>query len=388
MCRSKRITAALLGLAMTISLVGCEASGTLVTDTGSGKKQDIEPEDYLKLDALEQEEQTVDSLYTVLTLEKGTFEEEALKQILKRSYLNVPTVRFSLEEVKASFGEYIAEYMQYVEEGDVIATVYTEIDEIAVEEARIRLQRLQERYQQEETQMQEDLADIREQSALIYNDYKREVQDIRYSQRQLDWEYTRYSYENQIKEAEKNLEKLTQIGEVYEVKAETSGFVYYTTKYPAGKELKEGDYICHIMNSNVVYAATTSQAELFHYGMEVSFDNRNGLTPATVVNGGTWILYGNLEPEEAIFRLYFEQDVDELDKTGLNNLVLKGNLKTVENVIVIPKKAVEVENNEYFVTVLKKDGTLLKTEFIPGGSNVENYWVLEGLTEGMQIVYN
>lgn len=388
MCRNKRITAMLLGLAMTISLAGCESSGTLVTDTGSGKKQDIELEDYLKTDVLEQEEQTVDSLYTVLTLEKGTFEEEALKQILKRSYLNVPTIRLSMEGLTASFGEYVADYMQYVEEGDVIATVYTDIDEIAVEEARIKLQRLQERYQEAETQMQEDLEDITEQRGLIYNDYKRAVQDIRYSQRQLDWEYTKYSYESQIEEAKEELEKLTQIGAVYEVKAETAGYVYYTTKYSAGKELKDGDYICHIMNSNVVYAATASQADQFHYGMQVIFDNRNGLTPAAVVNGGSWALYGNLDTEQVIFRLNFEQDVAELDKTGLNNLVLKGNLKTVENVIIIPKAAVTVENDEYFVTVLKEDGTLLKTEFIPGGSNVESYWVLAGLTEGMKIVYN
>ena len=360
----------------------------LMTDTGSGKKQDIAPEDYLKTDALEQKEQTVDNLYTVLTLEKGTFEETALSQILKRSYLNVPTVRLSLEGVTASFGEYIAEYMQYVEEGEVIATVYTEIDEIAVEEAQIKLQRLKERYQEAETQAQEDLADITEQRGLIYNDYKRAVQDIRYAQRQLDWEYTKYSYENQIADAEEELEKLTRIGGVYEIKAETAGYVYYNTKYSAGEELKDGDYICHIMNSSVVYAATTSQAEQFHYGMEVIFDNRNGLTPATVVNGGSWALYGNLDTGEAIFRLDFEQDVDELDKTGLNNLALKGNLKTVENVIIIPKAAVTVEEDEYFVTVLKEDGTLLKTEFIPGGSNVESYWVLAGLTEGMKIVYN
>ena len=132
----------------------------------------------------------------------------------------------------------------------------------------------------------------------------------------------------------------------------------------------------------------TDQADQFYYGMEVNFDNNNGLTPAVVVSGGNWMMYGNLDLNYTIFRLDFEQEISELNQTGLNNLVLKGNLKTVENVIVIPKAAVEIEEDEYFVTVLKEDGSLLKTEFIPGGSNVESYWVLDGLTEGMRIVYN
>lgn len=389
MCRSKRIVAVLLGLAMTTFLSGCELSEKLVTDTGSGKNQDIIREDYLKTDVLDQQEaQTVENLYQVITLSKGTFEEEALKQILKRSYINVPTVELSMEGMKAYFGEYLAEHMDQVEVGDVIATVYTEVDEIAIEEAKVRLQRLEERYQAAEEQMKEDLETNRDERALIYNDYKRWIMDIRYRQRELDWEYEKYNYERQIEDAKEELEKLTRVGDIYEVRADIAGYVNYQTKYPAGKELKDGDYICHIMNSSEVYAVTDEQADRFHYGMEVAFDNRNGMTPGKVVNGGSWILYGNLDTDKTIFKLEFEEDVSQLDKTGLNNLVLKGNLKTMENVIVIPKKAVTVEEDEYFVTVLKEDGTLLKTEFIPGGSNVENYWVLEGLSEGMKIVYN
>lgn len=388
MCRIKKITAALMGLTMTISLGGCGLAETLVTDTGSGKKQEIAREDYLKLDVLEQEEQTVEDIYQIITLTKSTFEEEALNQILRRSYINVPTVRFELDGIPARLGEYVAEYLQYVEEGDVIATAYTEVDEIALNEAKVKLQRLQERRQAAQEQAEEDLAKLEEEGKTIYDDYDEDIHRIKITQRQQDWENTKYNYDRQIEDAREALNKLTQVGKVYEIKAPVSGHVFYSRKYVAGDELKEGDYICHIMSSNVVYTSTEQQAEYFYYGMDVTFDNRNGLTPATVVNGGSWILYGNLDTKETIFKLEFDKDISELDQTGLNNLVLKASLKTVENVIVIPKKAVTVEEEQYFVTVLKEDGTLLKTEFLPGGSDVENYWVLEGLTEGMQIVYN
>lgn len=388
MCKSKKTVAILLSLAVTMSLGGCGLAETLVTDTGSGKKKEIAKEDYLKTDLLERGEQTVNDIYQVYTLEKQTFGEEALKQILSRSYINVPTVQFELDGIPARMGEYVADYLQYVEEGDVIATAYTEVDEIALKEAQVKLQRLKERYQAAQEQAAEDLKTLDEEGYQIYNEYDRKIHLIRIDQRQKTWEKTRYDYERQIASAKEALEKLSQVGEIYEIKAPMSGNIFFATKYAAGKELKEGDYICHIMSSNVVYTTEEQQADYFHYGMEAIFDNSNGMTPAKVVSGGSWILYGNLDTHRTIFRLEFDKNVAELNQTGLRNLVLKTNLKTVENVILVPRKAVTVENDEYFVTVLKEDGSLLKTEFLPGGSNVDNYWVLDGLTEGMQIVYN
>lgn len=388
MCKNKRLIAVLLGLVMIMSLSGCSLTEMFVTDTGSGGQGEIPREDYLKTEVLgRQEGQTVEDLYTVLTLSKSKFEDPALNQILRQSFLNVPTVNYTLDGITAQFGEYVAEYGDWVEVGDVIATVYTEVDDIALEEAKTKLQRLEERYQAAEVQMTEDLQQIADDKHYCYDAHKAWIYDVQYRQRQMDWEYQKANYESQIKEAKEELNKMTQVGAVYEVEATMEGLIIFERRQRAGDEMQEGDYICHILNSTEIYTSTDDQADQFHYGMEVIFDNLNGQTPATVVNGGSWILYGNLDTGSTIFCLEFEQDVSELDRNGLNNLILKGNLKEMDNVIVIPKSAVTVEEEQYYVTVLKEDGSLIKTEFIPGGSNVESYWVLEGLTEGMKIVY-
>lgn len=386
MCKSKKIIALMLSVGIIFSLSGCNVSDKLMTDTGSGKQEEIPREDYLITDALSGDSSA--NSYTVHTLTKGKFEEEALRQILKQSYINVPTVRFSLEGMSATFGEYKIQNYQYVDEGDVIATVHTEADEIALEEAKVKLQRLEERYQEASKQAEEDLQALVDEGPLTYNSFKREILKIRYTQKKQDWEYQKYNYESQIAEAKEELAQLTQVGTVYNITATMDGYVNYSKKHSAGAEMKNGDYICHILNSSEIYTILDNQAEYFHYGMEVTFDNLNGMTPAKVVNGGSWALYGNLDTGRIIFRLDFEQDVSELNSAGLNNLILKGLLKEMDNVILIPKSAVSVEEEQYYVTVLKEDGSLLKTEFIPGGSNLENYWVLDGLTEGMQIVYN
>lgn len=410
--------AIVLCLTLSLFLTGCGVLDTFVTDTGSGETASIAKEDYLMTNALDQGEQTAEQLYTVLTLEKGTFEETADEQLMKRQYINTPILRLDVDGREATFGEYLVQLMDYVEPGTAIATVHVEVDKLVLDETRLRLQRLQERYQSEELQVQKDLQKILDRKAITYNDFHKNILDIRYRQRQKDWEYTKFDYENQIEETKKELDELTKVGEIYEIKADRAGFVNIESRYAAGQELWDGAYICHILDNQHIYAEGQRQADQFCYGMELALDTREGMAKAKVVSGGSRALYGNLESARAvttsrsmsalevmyeewlaatsgalpttgpraIFLLEFEEDVSE--KKGFNNMMLQGNLKTIENVIVIPKEAVTEQNEQYYVTILKEDGSLLKTEFIPGGSNGDEFWVLDGLTEGMQIVYN
>lgn len=411
MCRNKRKTTVLV-LALSLLLTGCGVLDTFVTDAGSGENVSIAPEDYLMTDALEQGKQSVDKLYNVITLSKSTYEEVADNQAMERSYINSPILQLDVDGRAATFGEYVVQ-SDYVEEGDVIAIVHVEVDDLVLEETQLRLQRLQERYQAAEVQMQKDLQEILDQKAITYNDYKKNILDIQYKQRQSDWEYTKFDYEHQIEDTKEELDELARVGEIYEVKADRAGFVSIENRYASGYELWDGAYICHILDNEHVYSAIERQADQFYYGMEVVLNARGEKVKAKVVSGGSWALYGNLESgraanqgnksaleaafEEyyglsesvsprAIFLLEFEEDVS--DQKNMKNMMLQANLKTIENVITIPEKAVTQQDDQYYVTVLKEDGSLLKTEFIPGGSNGDEFWVLDGLTEGMQIVYN
>jgi len=386
MCRNRK-GLGLLACLTALSLAGCSAP-SLVTDTGSGKQQNIEKEDYLRTDLLEdQADQTAKNQYQILTLSKQTYEEEALKQRLGRTYINVPTVNYNLEGVSARFGEYLVGFMDYVEKGDPIATIYTDVDDIGIAEARMKLERLEERYAAAYKTYEEDLQKRDEQLTITYNTYDYKIALVEYEQRKLDWENQKYYYEQDIQAAKDHLNKLTKIGAVYQIPAPQAGYVYLSGRLSPGKELEQGDYICHILDNGDVYVITESQAEQFGYGMEVEFSGREGLTPATVVSGGSKALYGNLDKGVATFLLHFDVDTSQLNQTGLNNLTLSGNLKTIKDVIVIPNQAVTEENGAYFVTVLKEDGSLLRTQFIPGGSNSTGYWVLDGLSEGTKIVY-
>lgn len=376
-----------LTLLPILALSGCLGKNKLVTDTGSGKKE-VGKEEYLMTSSEDTStESAMDNQYKVLTLTNGTFEEGALRQTLKRDYDNFPAIRLQSDGRQMKFGEYRAGYMEYVEAGDVIAPFYVEADEIAIEEARVTLERLQERYERAKSDIQKELEEMEEERKTIYNSYDNQIALIAYKQRQQDWENESYHYEQQIANAKQKLAELAQTTEEYEIRTDTDGYVIYTGAYVKGALLSDGAYICNIMDGREIFTTTQSQAEQFSYGRTVSFDTPDGSMPGMVVNGGKLALYGNLDTDEAVFKVTLEEDAVQNGRDSMSSLVMNASLKTIQNVLVIPKRAVTVQNNEYYVTVMQEDGSLLQTEFIPGGSNVDEYWVLRGLSEGTQIVY-
>ncbi len=373
-------------LLAALLLTGCSAKNKLVTDTGSGKTQNVTKEDYLVTD--ENAVNTSDAQgnqYKVLTLTKGTFEEGALRQTLQLNYYNLPDVRLRTDGKEAHFGTYIAQYMDYVEVGDVIATCHMESDSIAIEEARVTLTRLQERYEKAKADIQEELEDMEEKRKIIYDGYENQIAVIEYRQRQQDWENENYHYEQNIANARKKLAELMKTAKEYEIKTNVAGYVIYARAYKEGEPLADGAYICNILDGNEVFAIAEMQADQFTFGKEAEFETQGNVAAGKIVSGGKLALYGNLDTAQVTFKITLEEGVTQLRQNSW--LAMNTNLKTIQNVIMIPREAVTVDEDEYYVTVMQEDGSFLQTEFIPGGSNANEYWVLKGLSEGMKIVY-
>ena len=86
----------------------------------------------------------------------------------------------------------------------------------------------------------------------------------------------------------------------------------------------------------------------------------------------------------ATSRLDGAYDMAEL--LGNGPFYVTGETNVMENVLLVPSEAVTVENRKYYVTVLGEDGSLTKTQFIPGGNNAEYDWVFDGLKEGTKVM--
>ncbi len=397
MCRNKKAGWILLLFAAAIGWQACTVPAKLMSDTGSSGKEEIAREEYLNVDALSgQSGQVLGGQYTIYTLTRETFTEEALSQKLKREYINTTEVYVDLETLN-KLERYEVEYFDYVEAGDVLATFRVTIDQIAVEEAQKKLQRLQEQYQRAVQDREEEVKEQeKERKELLLELEKKELSeecyemkdfDVRLEQSELTWEYERQKMEQEMEDVQRTIDKLLGSGAVYQLKSPVAGYVIFKEKYGAGSSISNGSYFCDILNGEDYYVKVERQGELFGYGMQLAFDTPHGNKTGRVVSAGSMALYGNLNTDEAFIALDMEGITQQELQSNSKNITLQGSLKTVHNVLLVPKQAVTEEKKEYFVTVLKEDGSLLKTEFIPGGSNTDYYWVMDGLEEGMQIIY-
>lgn len=400
-------------------------------ETAESKKDDAQQgtakETYLDTEALKnRKEPELTDLYQLYTLDYGTFTEKIKQKEMaqavggyykneagsfSRMTIDISGVRYMLEGVKAQFGEYSALVSEtgggvYVDAGTPLATVYTDTDELDTMEAQRELERLQQRLQAAEEQMNQDLEDILEEKALIYNDYKRWIMDVRYEQRQRDWELEKFTFERQIEEAAEEVKKLQEAQGVVELKADKGGIpffkfrykyvgnyfepTYTTTQFDTGDEVKPGDAVCYLQPGEYIIYQTPEGMDQLTYGMKMEVANSLGAMEGQVVSAGAQALYGNLNMGLSFVRVDIEEDPRSINSFvySAGGALTDGTVTTVENVILVPKDAVTKEEDRYFVTVLREDGTLIRTEFIPGGKNEEEYWVLSGLSDGMQIIYN
>lgn len=383
--RKKRFLLAITALSVLLS--ACGSTDKLMTDAGSGGSKEISKEEYLDVEALKRAANGEPrSSYKVHTLEKGIYTEAVPNQTLEQTYANATTVKVEVEKGTIRMGKYLVSGMMVpVEKGETIATIYTEVDSVDLEEARLQLSRLQEKIEDAEEACESDLEKLRKEKKKKKDKNEKAAIDLQCEQRELDLKKEKNGYQSEIEAVNEEIADLEDSINASEIKAPVNGYVVFDSKYAEGDELQNGSVFCHILAGDELLVHTTNYAELFSYGMDMEFSSGGNTWSGTVVNAGSSALYGNLDTGETIFSVEAGSDIRNMRQR--QGLTLQGLARSIENVVLVPKEYVTVEEDSYYVTVLNEDGSFLKTEFIPGGGNTEVYWVYAGLTEGTQIVY-
>jgi hypothetical protein len=70
---------------------------------------------------------------------------------------------------------------------------------------------------------------------------------------------------------------------------------------------------------------------------------------------------------------------------GFAPISVTGRIRVMDDVLLVPRKAVTGKNGSTYDYVKEADGTVRMVPFISGGMDSTSYWVAEGLTEGTTI---
>lgn len=379
---TRRIVVAVL-LAAVLAMAGCGQTGSVFTDAGTDVALAPDKSQYLDLSALEGDTEDGWNSYSAYTLTYGTFSTQIPTLRANVRMLEVCCVRAQYSVGTMRLKQLLVERNQYVTAGTPVAEVSMELDAVDLKELERRLLRLQERYAAAQAEFLESQEEREAQFARW--DPQRSIDKIRYDQAQLDFDQTAAGYERQIAELQKQIAELTGLAGQTQILAERDGYVLDMAFLQKGQRLENGTALIWLAPADKFYLEFTDQLEHYGYGNRVTLlageTQRAESYDAMVVSAVGGVLSSRWDL--SVSRLDGDYELSELLGHGPFNVT--GETNVMENVLLVPSEAVTVEKQKYYVTVLGEDGSMIRTQFIPGGSNADYYWVFDGLEEGTTI---
>lgn len=286
-----------------------------------------------------------------------------------RGYLYYPSSHMVQNPVKYGrvyFVEYAVSLYEHVEEGDVIATIRVQQDEVALERNRVKLARLEERLailEQEGTEGREK----------IIADRQEEIAKVR-----------------------ELLEEMTADSAATQIRAAHEGIVMRLAQYEPEDMVAENAEIAEIAAEDTCYVILEDSRQLLQYGNQVriSYTDGEGVSrsmegmAATLAaddvgnryhSGYAWILL----PPEAVGAMAaaFPREGGGMARVSYG---VEADIRQMEHVLLVPRQAVWEVGDQTYVLVVQ-DGDIVARSFIAGGFDASNYWVVDGLTEGTEL---
>ena len=301
--------------------------------------------------------------------------------VLKKSNFNTPyennarmdypstSVMISpIENGTTYFGNALVERFQQIKKGDEIATVRVEADEVALQRNETKRTRLLER-----------MADLEEMDA------EANAEQIA-------------NMKEQLADLEETIAKQKSDFATTIIKADRGGVVLDIIGAEEETIISPKSYMLAVADEGTCFLATEDTNHVLQFGdkLTVTYNTQEqkgktvtgtvvSMAPIGVskafVSDYTYIAVPADKAGE-IFGGLFAQD---RGRWSMYPYQLNGVVRNMDNVLVVPKKAVTEKNGNTYVSVVKENGEIVAQRFVAGGYNANNYWVVEGLTEGMEI---
>lgn len=185
--------------------------------------------------------------------------------------------------------------------------------------------------------------------------------------------------------------------ETEKVVAPFSGVVTDVAGYEEGDIIPKDKWIVQLADDTESFIVIEDTGSQTAYGQKASIsyrgmDGNQKECVGDVVTAFPNALNKDLKQGYALVRVPAENLADMAGSSPnnegwWNRNRFKINIAThyVENVVVVPKRAVKSLNGKTYVKVKGENKDMQYKEFISGGSDVDNYWVIAGLSEGEEI---
>ena len=389
----KRITCLLAVFLLIGILSGCRAgtdSSVQTTQEASAQagQDTVVVSDYLNENALNAGPENQLSSYQIEEAIKGTF--RITKDANAEFYVQDSVAAYAQYDYGTMiFDELVSSTGKYVEAGDVIAKVHIDVKESDLTQVRLSLQRMQERLEDDRARYEKEDREL-EIDAYEIEDFQ--GKGIALRQLEESKEFHKQDIENRARTIENTKEQLAKMetsAALTEIKAPISGYIRDVGVLVKGRVIPNETMVAVLepQKSDIVWVNNSGNE--FRYGKEVTVTCANTTEEETftgvVITPSLMSVAQQATDRKACIKLD-EECVKYLETAMVNTIKAKVNVVEQKDAIMVKIGALEMDDEDFYATVIQENGSFLKKKVIVGGVSAEYFWVLEGLKENDRVV--
>lgn len=301
---------------------------------------------------------------------------------LKEFYPYTYSLRF--EKSGAHFVEYLVRRGDEVKKGDVLALFTLETDEAALAGKRLSLQRMEEAFTEGQLTRHKAIQQQEKDLLALSDPYDQAIALLKIQRSEI-------ALEQYIHQQTVNIENLRQeIAQIEEELTQTAlispfdGIVEDVTYKRAGDPISPSETLITLAREDYMLLRASNSDCNFRYGMEVKI--QVGRNKNQSILTGRVVGADNLLPESRrTGYAYIQLDPYDEESIRLTSPKLIASTYYLENVMAVPRRAVEMEAGKYYVNQLI-DGVPRKRYVNFVMQTTSDAWIIQGLNEGDVIV--
>lgn len=316
--------------------------------------------------------------YDLYTAELGTYEQvysNTGHEYFPHTYGVRPEVG------GAKFVEYTVEKGQEVKKGDVLAIFSLETDAVRMTELQLQLEQAQAELEREMKLRAEEIEEMQEELRGIEDRFDYEIHALRIERAELELDQYVYQQTLKVSKTEEEIAELEALQEGAKLIAPVDGTVIRNTLKRAGDRVYTDETLVTLLRTEGRLLRFENSGLKFRYGMEVTVEVGTGKNktqvPGRVV--GSDLLVPEAQRDGIVY-----VEIDETD-ADMRTAKVRGNGSYLENVMIVPRKAVVLDGGKYYVTKLE-DGITRKRYVNCIVKPGQQIWILQGVEVGEQII--
>lgn len=318
--------------------------------------------------------------YKTTEVRIGSFVKEANTNA-SEYYPLTYNVRF--DKSNAKFVEYTVKRGDAVKAGDVLARFTITGSDVALTRLEMNLSRTKEETERGISDREEAIAKMRAEVAAESDAYEKEKKTI--SLRKLETELDRYRYrqQNSIDDLQEALDEERERRETNVLISPVDGIVSELSYKKIDDAISASETLVTISSEEVMLLRAKNSGD-FRYNMPVQVVM--GSSKQQVILTGRIVAADDAIPEsERTGYVFIQMDPYDTEEYKLRSPKIVADTIRVDDVLLIQRTAATLEAGKYYVTKLV-DGMVQKRYIQFGMSNVQDIWVLNGVTEGETLV--